>query len=43
MHQKNDVEATEIVDVMQREKNRVLGGSVIIIDADRSPLLVRDF
>ncbi len=32
MNQNISVEAIEIVDVMQREKNKVLGGSVIIID-----------
>ena len=32
MYQNIDVETAEIDDVMQREKNRVLGGSVVIID-----------
>lgn len=32
MYQNTDVEAAKIVDVMQREINRALGGSVIIID-----------
>ena len=32
MYQNINVEAAEIVDVMQREKNTVLGGSIIIIN-----------
>ena len=32
MHQNINVEAAEIVDIMQREINRVLGGSVVITD-----------
>ena len=32
MNQNISVRATEIVDEMQREENRVLGGSIIIID-----------
>ena len=32
MYQNINVEAAEIINVMQKEKNRVLGGSVILTD-----------
>ena len=37
MYQNVIVEATEIVDVLQREDNRVLGGSMIIVDNYSGP------
>ena len=38
MYQNINVETTEIVDVMQREQNKVLRGSIIILVATVNPL-----